>query len=529
MEISNSNFWNKNTIILFILSIIVAYFSFQDYGLSWDYEAHDTYGRQAAKFYSSFSKDKTAAEVDMKNYGAGFEIFVNVIRKIMSKGDSYEQKQFATFLYGLIGVFGVWAIAKIIYGSRAAFYSSLFLILTPIYYGHSFINHKDLPLAVAYTWAVFAVIYTIKNFEKLSFKESLFCGVTIGWALGIRSGSFFLLPLCYLGWGYGFACSYLNNQSARTNFIKTIVKLFFYSLLTLITSWAVMCVLWPHAFVHPIDAPMISILRSSAYPWSFPIRFNGGIIVPPNIPSTYLATWFLIQTPEFIFLAISLGIYSFFKNVKVFSITILNNKLFWQITFILSSIIIPIIAVILQKSVVYDASRHFLFVNPLIALLAGLAFSYWIDKRNITSEFQSIINNLMLILITFTIGVMVMLHPYQYSYFNYLFGGGLSRAGQRFENDYWATCIKDSYEWLISSYPSTPNRPTKIASWSDPFQLKYYVDKYKNMRADFQFTESEAEANIYITTSRFNGHLKPYKLVNSIDRDGVKLCYIFEK
>ena len=44
---------------------------------------------------------------------------------------------------------------------------------------------------------------------------------------------------------------------------------------------------------------------------------------------------------------------------------------------------------------------------------------------------------------------MISMHPYQYSYFNPLFGG-IKKAYGNFETDYWMLSVKEASNWLIN-------------------------------------------------------------------------------
>lgn len=523
-------YWQRMLLVLCSISLFIALLTFKDYAIAWDYEAHDSYGVHVASFYTSLGKDQSAAEVPMRLYGGVFEIFVNTLRPLLP-GDFHEKKFLATFLFSIIGVFGAYCCGSLIGKSRAGFFSALFLITFPMYYGHGFINHKDLPLAVTYIWAMWAVLKSMIAIPTLSLKNVLQCGVTIGCVLGVRAGSIFIIPILSGGWALSYFYYYICERPPLKKIAVKLLSGTGYGILTVAVAWATLCLVWPYAMMHPIDAPLASIIKSSSYPWSFPVLFEGKIFIPPNIPSTYVITWFMIQIPEFIFISFGCGAAVLASVVFRMHFKVLRNQNFYLLTFLMFSIAAPIGAAILTKAVVYDGVRHFLFIVPVLCVLAGVSFSAWLSSESIVnSQSKTIVNHTMLITYLVTIGSMASLHPYQYTYFNYIFGGGLSRAGQRFESDYWATCIKESFEWVVSNHGAVPGKPTNIAAWVENFQLQYYIDKYKNIRPDIVFTPNEAESNIYITTSRFNGHLnKPYKLIHTIDRQGTKLCYIFER
>ena len=51
-----------------------------------------------------------------------------------------------------------------------------------------------------------------------------------------------------------------------------------------------------------------------------------------------------------------------------------------------------------------------------------------------------------------TVVDMVQLHPYQYVYFNRVVAGGLPRAAERYDTDYWGAAGKEAVEWTVDHY-----------------------------------------------------------------------------
>src|SRR5262249_61870939 len=108
------------------------------------------------------------------------------------------------------------------------------------------------------------------------------------------------------------------------------------------------------------------------------------------------------------------------------------------------------------KAVLFDSMRHFMFVLPLIAVVAaavaeqGLVWLRGFPHRRLIW--------VALALYGFAhIGTMGMLHPNQYIYYN-SFVGGVERGQRNFQLDYWAQSYPQAIPPFYDSLP-TPYRP----------------------------------------------------------------------
>ena len=79
-------------------------------------------------------------------------------------------------------------------------------------------------------------------------------------------------------------------------------------------------------------------------------------------------------------------------------------------------------------------------------------------------------------LMALTVRDMVLLHPYQYVYFNRAVIGGLPGAAKRFDTDYWGASYKEGVRWLVDQAPDPPSaRRLKVASCSHSESTSYFL------------------------------------------------------
>jgi 4-amino-4-deoxy-L-arabinose transferase-like glycosyltransferase len=516
----NSKSWRTLTLLALAIFLLIGLYTASDYGISWDYEAHDSYGKWIAEWYQDPSADHAAVQHGMRCYGPFFEMWVQVARHVFFWIDEVAVKSATAFVFGILGALGTYVIGATVHSRRTGFLAAVMLILTPMYYGHSFINHKDLPLAVTHAWVLAALVRSLKG-ASADLKSCLLVGLALGLCLAIRMGAILVVGPIALGWAF---MTFTDGKSLRFDG-RTVVRNASLFALQLITAWGVIIVLWPYAMLHPIDAPLQVLVRSSSYPWPHTVLFEGQFIAAPAVSGRYIFVWFFKTLPEFVLFGIGLGVL-----LACFLIFSKPRKLLTrasaQVVTLSCSIVLPIAVILINRSVIYDAVRHLLFLVPPMVALVAIAFNYLLDRSGKLTN-AGFIASLCFAFIH-TSNQLISLHPFQYVYFNTLVGGGLPSAFGKFETEYWATCMKQSVEWLQQNLINEPSE-LKVSGWSDALQISWYTDKTPSGRSRLTYVPTEAEADIYLTTSRWNGHLKPYKLLKTIDRHGVPLCFIFDR
>ena len=116
---------------------------------------------------------------------------------------------------------------------------------------------------------------------------------------------------------------------------------------------------------------------------------------------------------------------------------------------------------------------------------------------------------------------MIVLHPYQYIYYNSLVGG-LKGAYKKYETDYWGAGFKEATGWF-NTHINDPKKTYRI--FSEGYQ--YSSDKYFKKNATF--TYDFARADYIFTFTRWNADQKHSgKIIYTVEREGVPLIYIKE-
>jgi hypothetical protein len=186
--------------------------------------------------------------------------------------------------------------------------------------------------------------------------------------------------------------------------------------------------------------------------------------------------------------------------------------------------------VLLKHPVLYDASRHFLFLFPPLAVLAGHIIArtmlLMIKQRPFLRGFFYLF---LLYGIISPLKDMMALHPYQYIYFND-WVGGLRGASGRYETDYHAMSYQEAVA-LLDNYlgkekdHSGVGHPYLVHACGPMAPAKHYFTP----QMTYALWPQEAEFLISTTRQILGcGRIYPGKMIGEITRFGIPLSYVYD-
>ena len=149
---------------IFVLLFFVAYFFlgvciFKDYGISWD---EHLARRRGIIAFSYIMGDKGLLTYKDRYHGPAFEIILAVIEKVLNPFKNlrrtYLIRHFFIFLLFFAGIFFFYRLCGYVFRDwKIGLLGSLFLILSPRIFAHSFYNSKD----IAFLSVFIISIYTL--------------------------------------------------------------------------------------------------------------------------------------------------------------------------------------------------------------------------------------------------------------------------------------------------------------------------------------------------------------------------------
>lgn len=525
--------WAVATAILIGALVVIAVLTVGDYGATVDEQHGAMNGRLFFRWYTSGFTDRTINTAGNHYLYGSFVNAVWVATAKISPFGLYETGHILVAASALTGLFFAWRTGKLLGGSLAGFLAVAILALTPTYYGHSFMNPKDIPFATLFLAALYYLIRSYDHLPRLPVKLMLALGMVIGLALSIRIGAVMLFG--YFG---AIVLLWLIARARKARVTRDIISLsdaasIFASFLKIgLVAWSIMLVWWPYAQLNPLLNPLRAFRRAANFT-DFPatVLFEGRFIPASALPWYYLPKTFAITLPEFYFIALAAAVVALLFRRRESSDATTSSEIDTQskVMFVVFAIVFPVVAAISLHSILYDSNRHFLFVIPPLAVLSALGLSALFNSTA-TRAIKAVVAVALVSVAGTTVVDMVRLHPYQYIFYNRSFGG-LHHALGRYETDYWGQSHKEGIEWLMLHYrPDAPAQSIRVANTANPFQTDYYLGRAGAAAARFVHVRRDDDPDVILSITRWNAHLKyPGRVLHVVERLDTPLLYVVER
>jgi len=437
--------------------------TFRMYGIAWDEQGETVYGRLLLRYYGSWLQDHAAFEfVNFRYYGGGIELPAAILTRL-SPFDEYATRHLFCGLIGVTGIVATWRLARRVGGSRTGALAALLLTVCPAFYGHIFINARDVPFATGITLCLLFALHAQSELPRISLRSALLFGMTLGWTISVRVGGvlgilFWLVPLAlWLGARLHAGASGRELLGHARHIAGRLIA-------ALALAYAVIAVLWPWAIQSPLN-PLRALSMFSRFPFDANVLFEGRLIPARALPASYLPELIVLKQPEVLLAGLLLA--------SVFAVYALRHtrSLVWQppglrVASVAFVALFPIAYFVVARPVAYNGMRHFLFVLPPLCVLAALAFSRLFSQLR-QQTWRYALGLSIGLGCAWPVHALVELFPDQYVYFNQLAGGTAGAQGQ-FELDYWGTSLAEATRRLTHTLqergelPQAGQRPLKV-------------------------------------------------------------------
>ncbi len=443
--------------IVFVLIISIGLPIVHHYGISWDEEA--TLGVVDVNYEIITQSEKNNhRQYHRQYYGTWF----NVAAEVVFKGQQIlappvenpnpdavlltqlKSKHYFTFLFSLITYGAAAGIVSMLAGRAFAWLGPLILWLIPRFWGNSFFNPKDIPLAAMFTLGTLLGACLIRYYFAHDRRQaivginrftgySILYGILVGFVAGTRIDSSVLILYVILV-DVGLQLGQGDSFRQVLRFCRFYGLMLFAGVLTII-------LLYPASWVNPLDWYLAAFNFYYKEDWPHTVLFNGVSISAKTLPWQYLPTWISITTPIIVLMLFAMGLV---MAILKFSRLPVGQRACLLLVG-LQIFGLPVFAIIYQAHL-WDSLRQVLYMLPGIAAIAAVAVAwlYQTVRRRVAK--LALVSSLIVLLLPIAID-MAALHPYEYVYFNRAFGG-LPAAAQRFDTDYWGLSMADAVIWL---------------------------------------------------------------------------------
>ena len=454
----------KIIFLSFSTFFLVGLFTFKDYGISVDEEFNRMSGLYWLNYilsFTSFDELKNVVGVKLNEindftlgpalevvanhsyYGVVFDLplaFIEVIFKINDSQQYFYLRHLLTFiLFFISAIFFYKLLLNRFLNYNIALIGTLFFVLSPRIYGHSFFNNKDI---IFLSLTAIALYFCFKSLEKLSYKNLFIFAIFASLATAQRILGIFL-PISFIFFYLLTVLSNNKNLKSSSNIIFFIVCYCLFSIL-----------FWPVLWSNPLEKFFLAFQYFSYHFLHLQMLFKGNYIYSNFLPYDYILTWVLISTPILYVTLFIVGYILIFRRFFIRFINIKYNTHYYDLwrgynekkdLFILFNFTFIIFYLATSEIVLYTGWRQVYFINIFIIYIAIFAF-YQIDlnlKLRSIKKPQFIIVSLCLVFIVYK---MIVYHPYQNIYFNNFFN---KNAHEKFEVDYWGLTGKKFLEYIL--------------------------------------------------------------------------------
>lgn len=508
-----------------------------DYGIIWDEWIQSQYGKLVLRFLLSggAATDCLTFGRTMYLYGGLFDTLTATVYGLLSGNlralaasyslqdlvlpHYFETRHVVNALFGFTAILFTGLLGKELRNWRTGFFSLLFILLSPRFFGNSMNNPKDIPFAMGYVLSLYAMVRYFKSWPRPKLASSLFLIMAVAIAINVKAGG--LMLLCYLFlFGGGLWAWEIYQHHPFSSSVR------FFSFLIGIAAAAYCCGLlfWPYGLLDPLHHPLKALAEHSVFTGARgTLLFEGRLLFNDQIPWYYLPKWIFISVP----LYVHLGVLFFL----IFARRMLKAPEARYILLVLFAMIFPPFYAIAKHSIIYDSWRHFLFIFPPLAVLTALSWDllFTCFRQRSLKIFGAAL--LMLTLLE-PASWMVRFHPHEYVYFNPLVGG-LKGAYGRYETDYWGNSLRMGSEWLARYYKrSGLQRPIVVRADGEAISSAYYL--IRDIGSSYVMSPKGYPAwDFWLALSRGvdpdnlkNGKWPPPVVLHEVTVDGVPLCAV---
>jgi hypothetical protein len=501
---------------------VFAVLTYSDYGMTRDEYAHRTYGDLLFAYYASGFTDLRAFSLyNMYYYGGGFDLVASTVSHLFSF-DGFETRRFLGAVVGIAGLFLVWRMARRFGGPAAGAIALVLLAATPLYYGHMFINPKDVPFAVTMALLLYAFMRAFEEYPRPQPSTIVLFAVALGLTIGTRvvGGMAFLFVLASTAIFFFHDWKAAGARQASLNVGTLAGRL----ALGLPLAYLVMAIVWPWGAFAPLN-PVRAIQYYSKF-WEMVWKelYDGAITSIVEMPGTYVPKLLLLKLPEAFSLLAIAGLAGGMVAALRGDIDVRRRATY---AMFISAGTMPIALATVMCAAFYNGVRLYVFVLPPLAIMAGLAGAYalgWISTRSRLATAAGIAA--VCISVGFAINDLVRVHPYQYTLYNQV-AGGLRGASKLYMTDYWGLGMQEASEELLEQIENSGLYPPSGRRWRiavcGPSQTVA-----AEMGKSFEVANDARGADFAVSMGTFYCARLDAPVIARVERDGVVFARAYD-
>jgi hypothetical protein len=524
---ARAEFHDIATLVLLAALIVVALLTYKDYAISNDEGVQHHYAELIVAYYASgFTDQSVFGFQNLYLYGGLFDIIAVALSHVIPI-DPYDLRHILCALIGIGGVGAAAATARLIAGPRAGLIAAVSLTLCGAWYGLMFNHTKDISFAAAMMGATLFLIRITRRLPSPRPGDIAAFGLLAGAALGTRVIG--LLLVIYVGFAIVLYLPRPWLGRDRTP-LRFAVKSFACILPALALAYVVMILAWPWAALAPLN-PIRGLLAFSEFNYSIRTVFAGQIYEMADVPRLYVPIYVMIRVPLVMLFGAALAMVSAQLPDRAPGA---NHRQRREITLLSLTVIFPLACQVTWHGPAFTGLRHFLFVIPVLATLAGIgldkAFAVLKTRGRMVASGAIAVTAACFL---WDARTLVMLHPYEYLFYNSVVGG-LEGASRRYDLDYWFGSMPEAINHLEAYLRRTAsgdaNWPAQVYSVAVCGERLPFEKTVTLPQLHWDFMPQWNQSQFFIAPTQLNCDRDlDGEIIGTVERLGVVIAYIKDR
>jgi Dolichyl-phosphate-mannose-protein mannosyltransferase len=511
------------TAVLLVALMVVALLTYKDYAISNDEAVQSHYGELIIAYYTSGFRDQSLFSFqNLYLYGGMFDIIAVVLGHVIPI-DPYDLRHIVCALMGIGGIGAAAATARRIAGPRAGLIAAISLTSCGAWYGSIFNHTKDIPFAAAMMAATLFLIRIARRLPSPRAGDLAAFGLLAGAALGERVIG--LLLAVYIGFAIVLYLPWSGDGRTRLRFAaKSLLSM----LPAMALAYVVMILAWPWAALAPLN-PIRGLLAFSEFNYSIRTILAGQIYEMANVPRFYVPIYIAIRVPLIMLFAAALTMISAQWPGRTS-----GSRQHREITLISLMVIFPLACQVIWHGPGFTGLRHFLFLIPVMAVLAGIGLDKLLAAlatrgRIAASGGLAIVTACFL----WDAVTLIRLHPYEYLFYNSLVGG-LEGASRRYDLDYWFASMPEAIgqleAYLRRNAPADASWPTEVYSVAVCGERPSFDKTVTLPQLRWDFMPQWQQSQFFIAPTQLNCDRDlDGEVIGTVERLGVVIAYVRDR
>jgi hypothetical protein len=440
-----------------------------------------------------------------KYHGPAFELVLIFAERSLALTDLrqvYRLRHLLTFLvfHGAVVVF--YRVLRRRHASRAlGLAGAAFLVLSPRLFAESFYNCKDMVFLSAY---VFSLATLLRWRRGSTWTNAGLHGVASAFVIAVRVPGVVVPALTVL---LALAERWTAWRRRRPAEVRLRTLSVYFAVLAGCTM-----LFWPVLLDGPVGHFVRAFREMERFPWDGLVLYRGDWIPAREVPWHYAPTWIALTTPPLYLALFLLGVVRLLMGSVIRSWRSAEDEE-WegplrlscnhQDTLFSLALLVPLGAVVVLHSTLYDGWRHLYFVYPpmlYVAVHGLVGLSAFVRKLGRSPLPRCLVPALVALSLTVTAAHMVRTHPYQNVYFNRLAGRDLSEVRGRYPLDYWGLSCREGLERLLACDAS---EQVRVRTETDNFRQSADMLRPEQRRR-LHFVRDNEPADYYVTHYLFH-------------------------